>query len=788
MNRMAQDFHVVGRKKPDLSGVEKVTGSAKFISDVSVSGMLIGRVLHSPHAHARIIRIDESAALRLPGVLAVVTARDVPRKRYTGEIIAYQNLYGISESGVFDAKVLDDKVRYVGDPVAAVAALNEKVAEEALELIRVEYEPLPAIFDEREAIREGAPAIHDRVWRKQSDGYPGEEPVSRNLGLHVAHRPIGDVNKGFEEADFVVEETAYTSRQRHATLETWHCVSHFDASGRLTVWTPSQLPLLIKKVIAEIFDLPVGMVRVKGEYVGGSFGAAHCMFREPLCVALSIKSGRPVKLVYTRPEEFMDRHTRECFGPFTLKVGVKKDGTITAIERRAVSRAGAYMECAALSFLVSTGAANPLYRRPNYRSEADVIYTNQVPVGAMRGFGNPEDTFVREQVMDEAAEKLGMDPLEFRLKNLCRVGDPGFFGPAFPITSNGLAECIRMGAEKIGWKENHGRKQAGIRRRGVGVSCCSHVSGPWPVHVQTSSADIKFNEDASIVLTLSTPPFGTNAFVSLAQVAAEVLGIDYEDVRVVWGDTDITRWETGSYGSRVMYIVGNAVQKAAMEARGKLLARAARKLKTAPEDLDIRNKTVYVKTSPHIQIPLAEITREGIYSVNDVEQITGGCAYSPSTCPPSYEALFTELEVDTETGTVKILRMEVVNDCGRAINPMIVEGQIEGGTVQGMGYVLWENPVVEADTGRLLTTDFDTYKIASSMDVPDIHITLLEQPDPTGPFGAKGAGEISCVNQAASVANAIYDAIGVRIWDLPITPEKILKALKGDAPVKSPAD
>jgi xanthine dehydrogenase molybdenum-binding subunit len=243
----------------------------------------------------------------------------------------------------------------------------------------------------------------------------------------------------------------------------------------------------------------------------------------------------------------------------------------------------------------------------------------------------------------------------------------------------------------------------------------------------------------------------------------------------------VTRWETGSYGSRVMYIVGNAVQKAAEEARAKLLARAARKLNVHPEDLDLRNKKVFVRSNPRIEIPLAEITREAIYSLNDVDQITGGCSYSPSTCPPSYEALFTEVEVDTETGKVEILKMEVVNDCGRAINPMIVEGQIEGGTVQGMGYVLWENPVVEPDTGRLLTSDFDTYKIASSMDVPEIGITLLEQPDPTGPFGAKGAGEISCVNQAASVANAIYDAVGVRVWDLPITPEKILEALKTKA-------
>jgi xanthine dehydrogenase molybdenum-binding subunit len=776
---MEQGFSVVGGRKPDISGVEKVTGSAVFISDLSLPGMLVGRVLHSPHPHARIIRIDSSKAENLPGVFAVVTSKDVPQRQYTGEIINYQSASGMAGSGVYDVRILGDKVRYVGEPVAAVAALNEKLAEEALELIHVEYEILPAIFDEMEAVKGTAPAIHDYVQRRQPDGMPGVEPVKRNLGLHVAHKPLGDVEKGFREADYIVERTIYTSKQRHASLETWHCLASFDASGKLTLWTPSQLPHLIKRVIAHLFEMPVGRVRVKGEYIGGAFGAGHSMFREPLCVALAKKSGRPVKLVYTRHEEFMDRQTRECFGPFTLKMGVRKDGTITAIERKAISRAGAYVECAALSFLVSTGAANPLYRRRNYKAEADAIYTNQVPCGAMRGFGNPEDTFVREQVMDEAAEKLGMDPLEFRLKNLCRIGDPGFFGPEFPITSNALAECIQLGAEKIGWKEKRESKNEGVRKKGVGVSCASHVSGPWPVHIQTSSADIKLNEDASVILSICTPPIGTNASVSLAQVAAEVLGVDFEDVHVVWGDTNLTLWETGSYGSRTMYIVGNAVQRAATKARNKLLERASKTLDIDPQDLDIKDKRVFAKGRPHIGMSLAEVTSEAIYSLNDVGQIRGSCSFSPGTCPPSYEALFTEVEVDTETGEVQVIRMEMVNDCGRAINPMIVEGQIEGGAVQGLGYALWENPVLESDTGRLLTDDFDTYKIASALDVPEMKSTLLDHPDPTGPYGAKGAGEITCANQAASIANAIYHAVGVRIWELPVTPEKILKALEG---------
>jgi len=774
---MGNEFSVVGKRMPDVSGVEKVTGAAQFISDICLPGMLIGRVLHSPYAHARVVNIDTSKAERLPGVEAVVTMKDVPKKQYTGTLMNLQSYSGIEPWGVYDVRVLDDKVRYVGDAVAAVAAVNEKVAEEALELIDVDYEQLPAVFDEIEAVKEGAPRIHDFLERRQDDGTPGKEAVERNVGVHVAHMPVGDVEKGFQEADYIIEETAYTSQQRQSPLETFHCIATFDAGGKLTLWSPIQLPHLMKRMIAYIFDMPVGMVRVKNQYTGGGFGAGLCVFREPLCIALAQKSGKPVKLIYTRQEEFTDRPTRACLGPYTLKMGFKKDGTITAIERKVISTAGAHVECAALTSLIATSAANPLYRRLNFKAEADAVYTNKVPCGAMRGFGNPEETFIREQVMDEAAEKLGMDPLEFRLKNRCQLGDPGMFGPDFPLTSIGLADCIKIGAEKIGWKEKRGRKKEGIRRRGVGVSCMSHVSGAWPVHIEHSNALIKFNEDASIVLTVFPASIGTLAPTSLAQVAAEVLGLPFEDVHVVWGDTDATLFEIGSHASRTMYIIGNAVQRAAAEARQKLLDRAAKRLGVAADKLDIKAKRIYVKANPEKGISAAEITKEAIYTLGDVEQITGSCSFRPSTSPPPYQAVFTEVEVDMETGEVKVLKMVVVNDSGRAINPMTVEGQLEGGAAQGLGYALWEEPVMDANTGQVLADDFDTYKIASTLDMPKLETVLLDQPDPTGPFGAKGVGEPGCVNQAASIANAIYDAIGIRIWELPITPERVLAAL-----------
>ncbi|MFH0915188.1 MAG: molybdopterin cofactor-binding domain-containing protein [bacterium] len=805
-------FSTIGKRLPDITGLAKVTGRATYISDLSLPGMLIGKVLHSPHAHARIVSIDTSEAESLPGMEAVVTHRDAPVKQYTGTLMNLQSYGGIEAWGVYDTRVLEDKVRYVGDAVAAVAAVDELTADRALELIRVEYELLPAVFDESEAWTGDAPAIHDRVQRRQEDGTPAEEPVVDNLAVHVCHHVIGDVDRGLLAADHVIEAVAYTSKQKQAPLETFTCVADIDAQGRLTLWAPTQLPFLFQRMIAYIFDMPVGMVRIKNEFTGGGFGAGLSVFREPICVLLARKSGRPVKLVYSRQEEFVDRPTRACLGPYTFRMGVSKDGSITAVDRHIVSAAGAHIECAALSSLIAGAAANPLYRRATYRAEVDAVYTNKTPCGAMRGFGNPEETFVREQVMDMAAEALGMDPVEFRLQNLCQLGDPGTFGPDFPITSSGMGDCLRIGAERIGWIGRRDARRAGRRhdgptattagaasatsvlsaasatsatsatsprRRGLGVSCMAHNSGAWPVHVEHSNALIKFREDGSVVLSVWPAPVGTNAFTSLAQIAAEILGIPFETVSVVWGDTDTNLYEIGSHASRTMYILGQAVEQAAIDAREKLLARASKTLGLPADALDIRDGMVFARAQPSAATSVADVAKRSIYDLYDVDQIVGKASFSPSTSPAPYQALFAEIEVDVETGEVDVLKMVAVNDSGRAINPMTVEGQLEGGAAQGIGYALYEDPLLDSSTGRMLTDDFDTYKIPGSLDMPELEIILLEQPDPTGPFGAKGVGEPGCVNQAAAIANAIYDAVGVRIWSLPMTPEKVLAALKG---------
>ena len=774
---MGQEFSVVGKRLPDVRGFEKVTGSAEFVSDICLPGMLIGKVLHSPYAHAKIVSIDTSEAEGLPGVESVITAEDVPKKKYTPTLSILQGYSGTESWGVYDRSVLNEKVRYVGDPVAAVAAVNERVAKEALELIEVEYEVLPAVYDESEAVKEGAPEIHDIVLRQQADETMGEEAVDRNLAVHVALPPLGDVEKGFLEADYIIEETAYTTPQKHATLEPYHCIASF-AAGKLTLRSPIQQPFPMNRMLAHIFDIPVGNIRNICEYIGGEFGSGVALFTEPLCVALSMKSGKPVKLIYSREEDFACRTTRACLGPYTLKMGVKEDGTITALERKIIAAAGGYTDSSALSALIAATLNIPLYRCPSRKVEIDAVYTNKLPTGAMRGFGNPEDTFIREQVMDVAAEKIGMDPIEFRLKTMCQVGDPNWYSPDSHISSAALDECITIGAEKIGWKEKRARKKEGIIRKGIGISCMAHCTGAWPVHAEHSNAWIKINEDASIVLSVSPPPIGMNAFTSLAQVAAEVLGLPFEDVHVVYGDTDVGPWEVGSHASRTMYLVGNAVYGAATEARGKLLNLASKRLGVTANELDIKNRRVYVKATPEKDISVAELTKRAIYSIEDVAQITGSCSYGPNNNPPAYQALFTEVEVDTETGSVKVLKMVVANDSGISINPMTVEGQLQGGTVQGLGYALFENPVINTDSGIMETDNFNTYKIPRTQDIPDIELVVVEQPESTGPFGAKGVGEPGTVNQAPSIANAIYDAVGIRIWELPITPEKVLKAVE----------
>jgi len=757
-----EEFLNVGKPLTQPDGVAKVTGSAEYGADIKLPGMLVGKVLRSPYPHAKIMRIDKTEAEKLPGVEAIITLDDLIKKPYC---CSFRDL-PMMRSGPLqhpDQFVLADKARYVGDAVAAVAAINEDVADQAISLIKVEYEKLPAVLNPEEALKPEAPRVHDYA----------EGNIARRSPYPFAR---GDIEKAFKEADVIVESEFKTSKQAHALLEPQTVIANFDCTGRITIWSPCQLPHLAKRELGHIFNITVGNIRLINPFVGGSFGCRLSIFNEPICIALSMKTGKPVKIEYTKEEDFVSLETRTP-SQYKVKMGFKKDGTLTAVDLKVTVWSGGYAGRSILvgNIMLLHGLGH--YRCPNRMGEVLCVYTNTPMSGAMRGYGNPEIMWGIEQIMDMAAEKLAMDPLELRLKNILKVGEPSDKG--VPIESTALEKCIKTGAEKIGWKEKRSRKlKEGIKHRGVGAATAHHSSGAYPVLLEHSNAFIKLNEDGSANLIVHPGSPGTGIWGTLSQIAAEELGVRAEDIHVVTGDTDITLFELGSHASRSTYVIGNAVMMAARQAKSQLLDLASKKLGVRPTELEARDREIYVRANPSQRISIADVSKGAIYDLDgECLNISGKCSWAAKSNPPPHAAYFAEVEVDTGTGEVKVLNFVTAVDMGRAINPMTVEGQTEGGIGQGLGFALSEDYVINQVTGIPETVNFDTYKIPSIADMPETKVVLVEDPTPSGPFGAKGVGELTMVGVAPAIANAIYDAVGVRIKELPITRDKILKAL-----------
>jgi len=764
---MGQELSVVGKRLPRPDAVAKATGTANYTVDIRLPGMLICKVLRSPYPHAKIIKIDKFAAEKLAGVEAVITFKDVPQRPFNVAIedILIRDQTIRFERAKQDQYVLSEKARFVGDAIAAVAAVSEGIAEEALELIEVEYEKLSAVFDPKEAMKDEAPRVHD---------YAG----TNHVWHHPFPTPEGDIEKGFQEADHIIEETFHSSKQKHCVMEPVSCIAAFEPTGRLTVWSPSQNAYPSRRKIAELFHIPEGMIRWISPHTGGGFGAGTSLRAEPVCITLAIKTGRPVKLVYSREEQFVGTETRHPI-TYTVKMGVKGDGAITALQMSFIMDAGAYFSHSGEVAGASLGHSMALYRAQNTAGGGEIVYTNLPVSGAFRGFGNPQGMWALEQAVDMAAEKIGMDPLEFRLKNHMRTGDRTWI-TSIPIENSEMAKCIRSGAEHIGWKEKRGGEKGRVRKRGVGMAIMMHSSGDFPILVEHSTALIKLNEDGSANLAVSPGEIGQNIVGALSQIAAEGIGLRYEDIHVVWGDTDATVFDVGSHASRTCYIAGNAVKKAAEEVKQQIIDRAAKMIEASAGDLEVKGGRVHVKGSPNRGITVREVAHDAAYNVkDDVCQIFGSASHGTGQSPVP-EAVFAEVEVDTEIGDIRLIKMVLAHDIGRSINPMTVEGQLEGGLTQGIGYGLTEDYIVNRGTGVLETDNFTSYKIPSALDVPMIEILLIEQPVASGPYGAKSAGESPMNAIAPAIANAVYDAIGIRIKDLPITPEKVLKALKAE--------
>lgn len=745
-----EEYAVVGKRVPLKDAPEKVTGKALFTGDITLPGMLHAKVLRSPYAHARVLRVDTSQAERLPGVKAILSQNNAPR---------------VKVPVVFDVPpdkvAFDEKVRYVGDEVAAVAATSEEIAEKALKLVKVEYEELPAVFDPEEALKAGVPLVH--------------EDKERNIAGSI-EMSSGDVEAGFREAEYIFEETFRTSSQRHASMETHCAIASFDPAGKLTVWTPSQVPFVLQGVLAAYLGIPMSKVRVIKPHLGGGFGSKLDMVVEHICALLSRMTGHPVKLVLTREEEFSATVSRHAY-VIRLKIGVKQGSTLTAIEAHIISNEGAYLYKTGPLGVAAKGLIGN-YRCPNTKFEGLRVYTNMMSAGAYRGYGNPQGTFALESMVDMAAEKVGIDPVEFRLKNYKQEGDIGSAG--LPITVSGLAECLTKGKEHIGW-QRRGKPGDSVntKKRGIGMACFTHATGTMGHAPDYSAAAIRINEDGTAHLFVGVADLGTGSHTTLAQIAAEELGLDLDVIDVIAGDTATASFDRGAFASKTLYNAGNAVRAAVADVRQKILLRASEELAVEPEALEFKHGRIYISKKPGEGITYNELIEKASKAAGGNVAFIGEASFENTAFPLSFGAQFAEVEVDIETGQVELLKLVAMQDNGKAINPMVVEGQIEGALHHSIGYSLTENPILDKKTGRMLNPNFANYMVLTTLDMPKVEVGLVETYEPTGPFGAKGMAELPTIGTAPAIANAIYNALGVRFTEIPITPEKIFRALKG---------
>ncbi len=752
----ARQFHVVGHSVTRTDMLDKVTGSGRFAGDIVLPGMLHGKMKRSNVAHARIARIDASKALALPGVKAVLTHENVPR------VLHYGSPHPRSASVTKDQYIFDRKVRYWGEGVAAVAAVSEEIAEEAVELIEVEYEALPAAITLEGAQKPGAPQIHD-------NGLAGNRVVPDMLFQR------GDIDRGFAEADLVIEGDYAVGRPTPAYMEPNVCVANWDGSGKLTLWTSTQSAFMVRGTLAEVLGVPLAKVRVLCDHMGGGFGAKQDIFQhEFLCALLARQTRQPVRMEYTRKETFLGGRSRHP-GTIWLRQGFKRDGTITARQARVIFDSGAYGSHAPGVTAVGASALTSLYRCENVHLEGRAIYTNTPIAGAFRGYGVVQAYYALDIQMDEAAQKLGIDPAELKLHNAVREGDIAPSNHA--IVGHGLEDCIREGIKAVGWKppRERGSRGEGVKRRGWGMGCEMHGSSAYPGIKEQGNAIVKLNEDGSATLLTGAAGLGTGAHTALAQIVAEELGLEFEAVSVVHGDTDIVPWDIGAFASHTTYMVGTAAKMAAAEVKEKLLKRAADQLEVSPADLEIARGLIQVRGVPGHGMTVRECVapKLGVPAAH----LVGSGTYTP-TKSYSFAAHFVEVEVDTGTGQVEVKEVVPVHEIGKVIHPIAAAGQIEGGIQQGIGHTLTENVEIDPATGRSLNANFVDYKMPLSMDMPPIRTIILETaPDPGGPWGAKGIGEDPIIAIGPAIANAIYDAIGVRFRHYPITPEQVLQGL-----------
>ncbi len=772
------ETNVVGKPEKKVDAAKLVQGKPAFTDDIELRGMLYAKVLHSPVAHARIKHIDASKARALPGVHAVLTYHDIPRVVYSTA--------GQSDPipGPLDTFSLDRKVRFVGDRVAFVAAESEEVAERALALIEVEYEELPAILDSREAMKPGAPRIHDEL---EYVNFAESDP-SKNLAAKIEIE-IGNVEEGFKQADYVFEDEYLVPKVQQAHIEPHVVVTYWDEDDRLVIRTSTQVPFHARRILAPVLGLPPKRIRVIKPRIGGGFGGKQEVLIEDIAAHLTIATGRPVRLEYTREEEFIAARSRHPMR-IKMKTGVKRDGTMVANEMYALSDTGAY-GCHALTVTGNTGQkCMGLYNAPNIKFHAHVVYTNTPPAGAYRGYGVPQGFFPLEVHMEKIARALGLDPIEFRLKNAVKAGDELPTSKAWSegrephpeiIETCGLPECVAQGTSAMGWREKFGNAQWHLvpgkphLRRGIGVACV--MQGTAIPYLDMGGASIKINDDGSFNLLVGATDLGTGSDTVLAQLAAEILGCPVDDIIVYSSDTDFTPFDKGAYASSTTYISGGAVVKAAEQVAEQIKKVAARMLEmrdVPAERLHLHDKKVIAPDGRFVT--LADVALESLHH-QDQHQIMAVASYVSPKSPPPFAAQFAQVLVDTETGQITVEKLVMAVDSGVIVNPVTASGQIEGGMTQALGYAVCEEMLYDA-RGDSVIRQLGDYKIFAADEMPELQTIFVQTYEPSHPFGLKAVAEIPMDGVAPAVANAVYDAVGVWMNQIPMTPERVWRQMR----------
>ncbi len=770
--------NLVGKPEIKVDAVKLVQGKAVFTDDFRLEGMLYGALLTSPHAHARIKRIDASQARALTGVHAVLTYQDIPRVKHASGGQSYP------QPLPYDQACLDDKVRHEGDRVAVVAAETPELAEAALKLIEVEYEVLPTVVDPREAMKAGAPIIHDEV-----DSI-GIHRAERNLVHHV-EAEAGNVEAAFAKSDHVFSGQYRTPKQQHAHLEPHVCITYWDEDSRLVIRTSTQVPFHIRRMVAPLIGLPVKRIRVIKPRIGGGFGNKQEMLLEDLCAHLTLATGRPVRMEYSRLQEFTSSRSRHP-QIIDYTVGVR-NGKVIAAELYLIGDTGAYGSHGLTVNMVGGFKGLTLYNPPNARFVCDVVYTNTPPAGAFRGYGAMQCQFGIEVLMAEIAEKLGLDEVEFKRNNWIKLGESMYLSKALGegregteqfLQSSALEQSVEIGLRATDFypKRQANRNQNGRLRRGIGMSVMIHGSGI--AGLDMAAATLKMNDDGSFNLLIGATDLGTGSDTILAQMAAEVLGIPLEDVIVYSSDTDFTPFDKGAYASSTTYVSGGAVRKAALQIKEQILEHAARMLIVSePDSLRLEERKV---TAPDGRsVTLAEVALSSLHQMNQ-HQIMSTASHTSQVSPPPTAAQFAEVVVDTQSGEITVERLLMIVDCGRVINPMTAAGQVEGGMAQALGFALTEEMLFDQH-GHQLNPNFVTYRIPRAQEMPVMDVIFIQTDEPSGPFGAKSVSEIATDGVAPAIASAIHDATGVWMRELPYTPERVRQMLQQALPQHSGA-